>query len=123
MRRRAFTLIELLVVIAIIAILAAILFPVFAKAKQAAKTTSTISNVKQQMLAHLMYFDDYDGMLRGRYNCAPSTGCVQPYTKENMVWTGYIKPYTKNEGVFLDALGQGSRYAEDWPDRGWPSLG
>jgi prepilin-type N-terminal cleavage/methylation domain-containing protein len=58
MKNRAFTLIELLVVIAIIAILAAILFPVFAQAKQAAKKTASLSNVKQQGLAIVMYGGD-----------------------------------------------------------------
>ena len=60
MKRNAFTLIELLVVIAIIAILAAILFPVFAQAKEAAKKASSISNVKQNATATIMYAGDYD---------------------------------------------------------------
>jgi len=61
-RRRAFTLIELLVVIAIIAILAAILFPVFAQAKNAAKGAATISNLKQNVTAMLMYGGDSDDL-------------------------------------------------------------
>ncbi|MBS1709905.1 MAG: prepilin-type N-terminal cleavage/methylation domain-containing protein [Armatimonadetes bacterium] len=60
--KKAFTLIELLVVIAIIAILAAILFPVFAQAKVAAKKASSLSNVKQLVLADQMYSGDYDDM-------------------------------------------------------------
>jgi prepilin-type N-terminal cleavage/methylation domain-containing protein/prepilin-type processing-associated H-X9-DG protein len=56
--RKGFTLIELLVVIAIIAILAAILFPVFARAKEKAKQSTCLSNVKQIMLALLMYESD-----------------------------------------------------------------
>jgi prepilin-type N-terminal cleavage/methylation domain-containing protein len=59
-RSRAFTLIELLVVIAIIAILAAILFPVFAQAKAAAKQAATISNLKQNVMASILYAGDYD---------------------------------------------------------------
>lgn len=121
--KRAFTLIELLVVIAIIAILAAILFPVFAQAKRAAKTTSTISNTKQELLGWTMYHDDFDDVLRGRYNACPNTGPVPPYTKDNMIWTGYVYPYMKNKQVFLDTMAADSKYAEDWPDRGWVSLG
>ncbi len=58
--RKGFTLIELLVVIAIIAILAAILFPVFARAREKALETSCQSNIKQVVMAGLMYLNDYD---------------------------------------------------------------
>nr|MBP8953256.1 prepilin-type N-terminal cleavage/methylation domain-containing protein [Armatimonadota bacterium] len=59
-RTSGFTLIELLVVIAIIAILAAILFPVFARAREKARQASCQSNIKQIMLACIMYKTDYD---------------------------------------------------------------
>jgi prepilin-type N-terminal cleavage/methylation domain-containing protein/prepilin-type processing-associated H-X9-DG protein len=59
-RKKGFTLIELLVVIAIIAILAAILFPVFATARAKARQASCLSNVKQLVLAELMYASDWD---------------------------------------------------------------
>ncbi len=58
--RKAFTLIELLVVIAIIAILAAILFPTFAQARKAAKVTASISNLKQNGTALMLYASDHD---------------------------------------------------------------
>ena len=61
--KRGFTLIELLVVIAIIAILAAILFPVFAKAREKARQTKCTSNVRQIMLATLMYAQENDEKL------------------------------------------------------------
>ncbi len=68
MRNRAFTLIELLVVIAIIAILAAILFPVFAQAKEAAKKASSISNIKQNATATIIYTADADDNFPSAYS-------------------------------------------------------
>lgn len=87
-RRLGFTLIELLVVIAIIAILAAILFPVFAQAKVAAKRTSDLSNVKQNMLATLIYANDYNDFL-------PHTNWQEDY-----VFAARVLPYTKNRDIF-----------------------
>jgi prepilin-type N-terminal cleavage/methylation domain-containing protein len=85
--KRAFTLIELLVVIAIIAILAAILFPVFAQAKVAAKKTADLSNLKQSILATLMYAGDYDDKM-AHYNWP-----------EGYIYTTRIQPYIKNRGI------------------------
>ncbi len=86
-RKKAFTLIELLVVIAIIAILAAILFPVFAQAREAARKTSCSSNLKNLMLASLMYTQDHDELFFfGASQCAGR-------------WVDVIQPYVKNQGI------------------------
>ncbi|CAN5488407.1 hypothetical protein BH11ARM2_BH11ARM2_08120 [soil metagenome] len=88
MRQSAFTLIELLVVIAIIAILAAILFPVFAQAKQAANKASDLSNVKQMVLAHTMYWGDSDDVSVTSYSAGipgDFTFMVQPYMKNRAI--------------------------------------
>jgi len=105
--RKAFTLIELLVVIAIIAILAAILFPVFAQAKQAAKKAASISNMKQGVLAELMYQNDYDDAL-----VMSDSGCVT--SQPNCFGWGYgppdsvpfenMFPYTKNMQITVDPM-------------------
>ena len=58
MRKKAFTLIELLVVIAIIAILMAILMPALNRAREQGKRAMCMGNVKQLMLAWIMYADD-----------------------------------------------------------------
>ena len=93
-RHSAFTLIELLVVIAIIAILAAILFPVFAQAKAAAKKTSCLSNTKQQVLAALMYGNDYDDGL-------PDVSVYNDQA-ETYIFAAKVGPYVKSFGLWHD---------------------
>ena len=87
-RKRGFTLIELLVVIAIIAILAAILFPVFARAREKARTASCQSNMKEIMLATLMYASDNDGR-------------VWDYGSAAHACKARLEPYTKNADIFV----------------------
>ena len=110
--RRAFTLIELLVVIAIIAILAAILFPVFAQAREKARATSCLSNVKQLMVAVLMYAQDYDGGYPSRID----------HSGGGFTWPMYLlTPYVKNDDIFLCPVARGgwsspvrARYGVQW---------
>jgi len=110
--KRGFTLIELLVVIAIIAILAAILFPVFARAREKARQASCQSNMKQIMLALLMYAQDYDGKIMACRMGRPGTWNVTPNRcgagTDYWTWEVCIQPYVKNQQLgicpSLDAL-------------------
>ena len=96
--RHAFTLIELLVVIAIIAILAAILFPVFARAREKARQTSCLSNIKQIVLAFMMYAEDYDEtMPMGVYPDWTTYWDTKVDWGGNVIGDKLITPYTKNQ--------------------------
>ncbi len=97
LQRKGFTLIELLVVIAIIAILAAILFPVFARAREKARQASCQSNMKQIILACIMYKSDYDGRFPRNCTSASSTGCVAP----GWDWREVTQPYSKNSQLYI----------------------
>ncbi|MBC7287651.1 MAG: DUF1559 domain-containing protein [Armatimonadetes bacterium] len=96
--RKGFTLIELLVVIAIIAILAAILFPVFARAREKARQASCQSNIKQLMLAVLMYAQDYDEMLVGSWYDYDGSGTNTP---GDYTWRAAVAPYVRNVQIFI----------------------
>ena len=114
MKRTGFTLIELLVVIAIIAILAAILFPVFARAREKARQSSCLSNIKQIMLAVLMYAQDYDEKLvpgSQLRSVGDWYNALTPYTKNMGIWTC---PSCKEQEVatYSKFLGYGWNYQE-----------
>lgn len=115
-RSSAFTLIELLVVIAIIAILAAILFPVFAQARRAARDTSTLSNVRNVMVAAGMYTQDYDETI---IPYEVDNGAAYSGGKRWSAWPVLIQPYMKNTGILYDQARQNPFVQIDTTNDNW----
>lgn len=112
---RGFTLIELLVVIAIIAILAAMLLPALSAAKRRAQDVNCVNNLKQLVLAGLMYANDYSKTL--------------PYEDKNKdIWLAPLESnYAQVHGVRLCPLAQQVKPGTSWYAKdmnaawSWPS--
>ncbi|MEW6156546.1 MAG: prepilin-type N-terminal cleavage/methylation domain-containing protein [Verrucomicrobiota bacterium] len=98
-RSGAFTLIELLVVIAIIAILASLLLPTLSLAKDKAKSAGCKNNLRQLMIADVMFEEDHNKF---------PIGWFPP--KE--IWYRQLQPYlgrstnTAGKGVFICPSGK-----------------
>ena len=124
-RQRGFTLVELLVVIAIIAILMAILMPALKLAKEQGKRAVCLSNLKQLMLAWILYADENDGMIvRGDTEEYDSKhpdewawvlrdwhrGDVSLEDQKDAVLNGALFPYTKNIKLYKCPVAYGGEW-------------
>jgi prepilin-type N-terminal cleavage/methylation domain-containing protein/prepilin-type processing-associated H-X9-DG protein len=83
----AFTLIELLVVIAIIAILASMLLPALSQAKERAKAMACNNNLRQLILATVVYNDEQNALPLGY---PPAVNSTLPYST---IWYMALEPY------------------------------
>ena len=96
MKRKGFTLIELLVVVAIIAILAAMLLPALAMARERARSGVCMNNLKQIMLATLLYVNDNNEYLPPVYMSC-STNNPQNSNTDMWYWPLELMPYLYNK--------------------------
>ena len=88
--RTGFTLVELLVVIAIIALLMAILMPALHRAKEQGKRAACFGNVRQLILAWVMYADDNDDRI---------VNGAAGYSNRDMPWGDH-----RGELAWVDAI-------------------
>jgi len=124
--RRAFTLIELLVVVAIIAILMAILIPALQRAREQGIRALCHHNLKELMLAWLMYADENDDKIvngAGGFHYT-QTGMTYDGTAAGIIeraWVGkgwgdnWNNRNVANTGLTDDQKKQAIREGAFWP--------
>lgn len=89
-RRGGFTLVELLVVVAIVALFIGVLLPALGRARRAAQAAGCLSNMRNLVLAQMLYAHDHDGQL---VNYGLSHGGAA--LEEELSWLRDLGPYAE----------------------------
>jgi prepilin-type processing-associated H-X9-DG protein/prepilin-type N-terminal cleavage/methylation domain-containing protein len=103
-RARLFTLVELMVVIALIAVIAALLLPAVTKARDKVRTTECSSNLRQVMLATVMYLEANDEVFPPQYGGFDALLYYPNHAEVATVYGNYqcyIEPYAESFDVFM----------------------
>ena len=83
-----FTLIEMLIVIAVIAILVGMLLPALNSAREKGKTITCLNQVKQVLLGHYAYADDYKGVI--------AVNAGDPVARTSVMWAYLLSGQSKS---------------------------
>jgi prepilin-type N-terminal cleavage/methylation domain-containing protein len=101
----AFTLVELLVVIGIIALLVAILMPALGRARYQAQEVVCLSNVRQQILAQMMYMGEHKGKFPLHVDFTPSyVRSSENRPGQQNVWYLFKDTYIKDPRILYCPL-------------------
>jgi len=101
--KKAFTLIELLVVISVIALLMAILMPALQKAREQGMRAACLSNIKQLLLAWILYADANDDKIVSGFTH------YQPKDEHNwLIWDP--DQMDKSEQTQIDGIKDGALF-------------
>jgi prepilin-type N-terminal cleavage/methylation domain-containing protein/prepilin-type processing-associated H-X9-DG protein len=118
--RRAFTLLELLITITIIAVLVALIYPAAMMVRSQAKSVKCGSNLRQCMLAIVLYGQDNLNRLVPSKQYTASTGLSAAAYPNGVHWHDLIAPYVERDDTGWHA---NQHQAITWGCPAWQGAG